>query len=316
MGLFKSKSAKQEISQLELTPSNEQGAQNGLAFVAIVKDEADSIVEWIRFHLAAGVDHFFFYDDGSTDDTVANIQKTLPSEMFTLTPWKQRLKDAKGPKTIHNQPLAYAHAVSNYGAGYRWMGFFDIDEFLFPVEANSINDVLKDLQFADTILLPWAMFGRNGNKTTPNAIIPNFTQRMRDPFASNVSGLLNFKCLVRPSAVTKVYNHGFETNHSKILYNSGGVKFEFGQHQNSKFQSNPKLQLNHYYAKSDAQLAEKIAKGSIGLSKFTESFKTDDSRARMLTRRVKEIERDVVTDVAIQSYCERIGFRAQTTENT
>ncbi len=313
MKIFRSKSAKQEISQLELTPSNEPGAKSGLAFVAIVKDEADAIIEWIQFHLAAGVDHFFFYDDGSTDETVTNIRKTLSMDKYTLTPWKQRLKDAKSPKTIHNQPLAYAHAVSNYGASYRWMGFFDIDEFLFPVDADSICEVLDDLKFADTILIPWTMFGRNGHEITPKTIIPNFTERMRDPFASTVSGLMNFKCLVNPSVVTKVYNHGFETNGNQTLYNTAGVRFTFGQHQNSNFQSNSKLQLNHYYAKSDEQMAQKIAKGSIGFSKFTASFKTVDSRSRMLTRRVREIERDVVTDVGIQTYCERIGFGSQTT---
>lgn len=309
MRLFWSKSSKQEIVQLQLASSGEPGTGSGLAFVAIVKDEAASLSEWIQFHLAAGVDHFIFYDDGSTDETTAIIRRTLPLAKFTLIPWKQRLKDANGPKTLHNQALAYAHAVSNYNANFRWMGFFDIDEFLFPVVENSIPTVLNDLEHADTILLPWTMFGRNNYTTTPQTIIPNFTERMRDPLTARVKGLLNFKCLVRPSAVTKVYVHGFETNDNKTIHNTAGVEFQFGQHRGPEFQINPRFQLNHYYAKSDKQLAEKIAKESIGFSKFTASFKTKDGRTRALTRRVHEIERDTVTDRGIISYCDRIGFR-------
>ena len=40
-----------------------------LAIVAIVKDEAHYLKEWLDYHLAAGVDHFFIYDNDSKDDT-------------------------------------------------------------------------------------------------------------------------------------------------------------------------------------------------------------------------------------------------------
>lgn len=309
MRLFRSRSKKQEIVQLNLVPTDKVRAQVGLAFVAIVKDEAASVFEWIQFHLSAGVDYFFFYDDGSTDETVAIIHQALPLGKFTIIPWKQRLKDAKSCKTIHNQALAYAHAVSNYGENFRWMGFFDIDEFLFPLDGNSIDAVLGDLLHADTILMPWTMFGRNGHMTTPQTITPNFTQKMRSPLTTQVKGVLNFKCLVNPSVVTKVYVHGFETNENQQVYNTAGVGFQFGAHKCTEFLDGSRLQLNHYYAKSDEHLAAKIAKGSIGRSKFTARFKTSEDRIATLTRRVHEIERDVVTDREIISYCDRIGFK-------
>ncbi len=35
-----------------------------------------------------------------------------------------------------SQTLAYAHAIMNFGADWRWMAFVDIDEFLFLAEGD------------------------------------------------------------------------------------------------------------------------------------------------------------------------------------
>ncbi len=36
--------------------------------MAILKDEAPNMEEWLCHHMAIGVDHFFLYDNGSTDE--------------------------------------------------------------------------------------------------------------------------------------------------------------------------------------------------------------------------------------------------------
>ena len=309
MRIFPSRSKKLEATQFYVQPPSSAGNGSGIALAVIVNNEAASIGEWLRFHEAAGVDHFILYDDGSTDDTIRIARQILPPENLTIMPWSQRLRDASPQgRVIHSQGLAFAHAISNFRDRFRWMGFIDIDEFLFPTLANSIPDALAGMAHVDNILLPWQMFGRQGFSHTPEKVLPNYLQRHRDPYSSAVKGILNFKCVVNPAATTKVYVHGFETNGNKTIWNSAGQEFQFGGHYKPIFNAHHALQLNHYFAKSDQQLAEKIAKGSIGLSEFTKDFKGSDERATKLTNRVLEMERDTVEDRGILDFCERIGF--------
>ena len=308
MRLFKSKSKQLEAVQFYVQPSSDKGPVEGVAIAVLVKNEAASIGEWLHFHKAAGVDAFIIYDDGSTDATIDIARRAVGEGALTVIPWSQRIQDAKLGRAIHNQGLAFAHAIGNFRHKYRWMGFIDIDEFLFPTAANSIPDALKDLAHADNILLPWQMFGRQGFEKTPDPVIPHFTQRYRDPYDVRVKGILNVKCLVNPSKVTKAYVHGFETNGNQTIWNAAGKQFEFGEHRNVVFNDAPALKLNHYYIKSDEELAEKINKGSIGDSSFTASFKTRSNREAMLLRRLNEIERDTVEDRGIQEFCARINF--------
>ena len=39
-----------------------------LSVCAIYKNEARYLAEWLEFHLLAGVEHFFLYNNNSTDD--------------------------------------------------------------------------------------------------------------------------------------------------------------------------------------------------------------------------------------------------------
>lgn len=308
MRLFKSNSKKHEAVQFYVEPPETVGTGKGIALAVLVKNEAASISEWLRFHKAAGVDHFILYDDGSVDNTLAIAESAVGDDALTIIPWCQRIQDASLNRAIHNQGLAFAHAIANFRQVFRWMGFIDVDEFLFPTEADSIPDALGGLTNVDNILLPWQMFGRQGFTETPEAVLPNYLQRYRDPFDVKVKGVLNFKCLVNPSKVTKAYVHGFETHGNTTIWNSIGQKFQYGQHRDASFSQSPALQLNHYYVKSDAQLREKTNKGSIGDSTFTAAFKNRSDREAMLLRRLHEIERDTVEDRGIITFCERIGF--------
>ncbi len=308
MRLFKSDSKKHEAVQFFIQSAKTPPTGVGIALAVLVKNEAASISEWLRFHRAAGVEKFILYDDGSTDATVATAYEAVGMDALTVIPWAQRIQDASLQRAIHNQGLAFAHAIGNFRQDFRWMGFIDIDEFLFPTKADSLPEVLDGLMHVDNILLPWQMFGRQGFVETPDQVLPNYVQRYRDPFDVKVKGILNFKCLVNPSKVTKAYVHGFEVNGTKRIWNSAGQEFEYGQHRNPEFNHAPALQLNHYYVKSDAQLEEKTNKGSIGDSAFTSAFKKRSDRETMLLRRLTEIERDTVEDRGIIDFCDRLGI--------
>jgi GT2 family glycosyltransferase len=67
-------------------------------------DEARDLREWIEFHRLQGVERFYLYDNGSTDDTEEVVRPYVEEGIAELVPWPhagaQRLDDrrrARGP---------------------------------------------------------------------------------------------------------------------------------------------------------------------------------------------------------------------------
>ena len=276
------------ISKLRITPPKPHPDRAGLAIAVVVKNEARHIGEWLDFHLKAGVSHFILYDNGSTDETIEVARSRLPDGKLTLLPWDQKLFDGRSGVEIHNQVLAFAHALRNFGGQFRWMAFTDIDEFLAPMKSGDLLSALAPLSAAAHISLPWHMFGRCGHEEAPDGgIVANYTQRARDPLAS--SHALNWKCIVDPCRVTGVRVHGFEIEGEAAGVNDVGQMSTHQRRSNPSFYSNAAIQLNHYYTRSNKELQAKIDRGS---NKTVEAQK----HIKRVMRIVDAIEADTVED--------------------
>ena len=94
------------ISRLRVTPPPPKAERAGVVIVLIAKNEARHIAEWARFHHRAGVSHFVVYDNGSSDETQAELRAALPAEALTLVPWAQQRFRTQTGREIHNQVLA------------------------------------------------------------------------------------------------------------------------------------------------------------------------------------------------------------------
>lgn len=286
------------ITRIAIAPPPAASDREGLALVLIVRNEARHIAEWAQFHRAAGVSQFFVYDNGSTDGTVEAIRRALPETALTVIPWAQRRFRTMTGREIHNQVLAYAHALMNFGAAFRWMAFIDVDEFLVPVTARSIPEAMRGLEGAAHVSLPWQMFGRGGNATPPEGgVVANYLHRARDSFA--LTHGLNFKCLVDPSRVTEVGVHGFGIDGREEGVNDVGQHAAHKDRVKPAFASRARLQLNHYYTRSDAELQAKIGRGS---NKHVQA----DKHIRRVMRIVNAIEADTVEDRTAVDFVARL----------
>ena len=67
-----------------------------LAVVAIMKGEEPYVKEWLDYHLLAGVDHFFIYDNESTPEFKEILQPYINAGIVTYTfyPGKARQYEA------------------------------------------------------------------------------------------------------------------------------------------------------------------------------------------------------------------------------
>lgn len=286
-----------KVARLGLDPPAPQAGRQGVALVLVVRNEARHIGEWARFHRLAGSRQVIVYDDGSSDATLAELAGALEPDQLRVIPWHQRLVDLPWQRQIHNQLLAYAHAASNFGGGFRWMAFIDADEFLVPKRGTSLDAALSHLGPAvRCVSLPWHMFGRCGHQLPPSGgVVANYRHRAADPMAG-----VNFKCLVDPCHLTSLRVHRMAVDRGELTWNDRGQMFRFSDRQRSAFYSADHLQLNHYYTRSAAELEEKIRRGP-NLSAKAAAYR------RKVMRTVARIERDVVTDDAAVRFLERAG---------
>lgn len=275
------------ITRICITPPTAKADRSGVAIVLIVRNEARHIAEWARFHLHAGVGAFFVYDNASTDGTIEAIRAAIPGDALTVIPWRQpRFRTTTG-REVHNQVLAYAHALANFGPAFRWMAFIDVDEFMVPVTAASIPVALQGLEDAAHVSLPWHMFGRNGHEVPPEGgVVKNYLNRA-DP--QELTHGRNFKCLVDPTRVTEVGVHGFDIEGRAEGVNDAGQRAAHKDRDQPGFFSRQRLQLNHYYTRSNAELQAKIGRGS---NKDVQA----DKHIRRVMRIVTAIEADTVED--------------------
>ncbi len=286
------------IGRIGLVPPRPAPDRRGLALVLIVRDEAEHIAEWAEFHRRAGARAVVVYDNGCRDATIPILRETLGARL-TVVPWRQLVSDAGLRREIHNQTLAYAHAASNFGAEFRWMAFIDADEFLIPKRAADLDGALAHLGEAANVSLPWHMFGHSGHRTPPEGgILRNYTRRAADPM-SDLRGVRAFKCIVDPCRLTAAGVHSFETDGTDRTANDRGEAVPLAGRTQRRFYSADHLQLNHYYARSEAELEAKIGRGPNLASKASEY-------ARKVRRTVANIQKDEVEDRAALDYLARL----------
>jgi len=296
MGLFRRKA--ERASRMNIRPPVPAGDRHGLAIVLIVKDEEKYLPDWLSFHAAAGARHIFIYDNGSTDKT-AEIARDFGGCETTVIPWVFSADIVKPAVLLHQQVVSYCHAVSTFGAQFRWMTFIDIDEYLVPKAGISFGDTLHSLDAFTNISLPWVMFGHNGHDIAPEEPLP-FAYTAR---AGEISRpLLNFKCIVDPCDVTQVSVHKFQTRKmgTASVNTLGKIASDYKKRREPDFFTTDGLQLNHYYLMSREELQRKLHRGGV-------SGVENDRRIAAVTEKAAMIEAAPVKDTAAPDFLLRVG---------
>ena len=290
--------------RIEIDPPPPRADRYGAAIATVLRDEEHYVAEWVSFHRSVGVRHFFVYDDGSTDRTLPILRDLLPQAELTILPWRFGMRDVRMGLPLNRQVLAFAHAILNFGADYRWMAFIDVDEFILPKTGRTIEEALAGANGFPNISLPWHMFGTNGHKTRPaGPVTRNYTLRARDPM-SRMKNVMNFKCIVDPCAVSEVSVHHFSTKEfGDKTANDDGKVVPLDKRKSPDFYSSRHLQLNHYYTRSEEEFRRKIERGGVSPTVW-------EKRKTRLTIALENIEKDQFEDRAMMNFLDenRISF--------
>lgn len=228
-----------------------------ISIVAVLKDEAPYIKEWIEYYKLLGVNHFYLYDNKSSDNVYEILKPYIKQKTVT---YKYVNSDC------HPQVQMYTSAVKKYRYKTKYMLFVDIDEFAVPVEKEnrSFLEIVDDIFSKDNkiggIGINWLCYGSSGHITKPEKlVIESYLYRAKNDYEANI----HVKTIANPR---KIKIAGI---HSPIFYsdfyntNEEGIAFS-GVQEYSPFNYNCKyehLRINHYSAKSKEEGEKRIAKG-------------------------------------------------------
>jgi hypothetical protein len=87
------------------------------------KQNHRNALQWVYYHWLLGFQHFWLYENESTDDTRAVLGTLVARGLVTLLDWP-------GPLGAQKRQLEHCFNASGPAGQTRWMGSFDADEFV------------------------------------------------------------------------------------------------------------------------------------------------------------------------------------------
>ena len=246
-----------------------------LAVAAIFKDEGHYLKEWLDYHLLAGVEHFYLYNNDSSDDFREVLAPYVKENLVTLIDWPGKLM----------QYPAYNDTTEKFRFECRYLAFIDIDEFIFPKSTRSVVEVVDEILSADPnaagLAINWQFFGSNGQEKADysRGVLERFTRRAPRHFTEDLpdhKGNASVKSIINPRRADYLWNPHFAIYFPSFhAVNENGAVVE--EHFNEPVTAD-KIVVNHYFTKSVEEYADKIKRGrsDIITERSWESFKAHD----------------------------------------
>ena len=232
-----------------------------LAVVAIFKNEAPYFKEWLDYHLLAGVEHFYLYNNDSSDNYKEVLAPYVEKNLVTLTEWSGKMM----------QYLAYNDAIDKYRFDCRYMAFIDLDEFIFPKTNQSIvevvDEILSNIPNAAGLVINWQYFGSNGQDKADysRGILERFTRRApNDWIFINEEGYKLGNNQIKTIANPRLIRYIFHPHYAQYFNGTFSVNSDNKcvQNWNSEPILSDKIVVNHYYVKSFEEFSIKVKRGS------------------------------------------------------
>eukprot|EP00121_Abeoforma_whisleri_P007056 Awhi_evm1s6431 len=222
--------------------------------VIVIKNEVDTLLQHIHYHLLRGVSHFLIYDN----ESYANLEKTLKRSL-------QNLIEAGYVTLFHRRGKGMQQRLFSEGvklaeaAGVEWLIVGDCDEFLILKDNQCIPNYLDQFKEKDlsAVSFQWIMLIRKTPlKTDSSHLLGNIQNTKMEGFQYNPC----LKTIVKPERIVKVpHPHYAVPSKGYFQYNS--------QHEKTDY-LNPCPQvwgfdsfIIHVYVQSIEHLNEKRLRG-------------------------------------------------------
>ena len=214
-----------------------------LAVVAILKNEGPYLKEWLYYHLLAGVDHFYLYDNDSPDNPHEVAEPYIKAGLVDYFHLPGKVVQC-GP---------YNKAFEQFKFHCRYMTFLDGDEFVYPkVDRGGnitqvVDEILSHNPNAAGLGINWHCFGSNGHEKADysRGVLERFTQRAPNDWCGANK---HVKTIANPRKINFLGSPHFPTyfEGSYSVNENGGVVPSYLNYPITT----EKIVINHYHCKS------------------------------------------------------------------
>ena len=228
----------------------------------IIRDESEYLEEWLRWHIAQGVEHFYIYDHGSKHP-VLDFVRSLGGEISERTEvidWSGSHKDA--------QPDAYNDCLRRARGVSRWVGFIDADEHVRVNNGKTMSEFLKNYEKFAGVFANWVTYGANGHVTKSiGPLRERFTKVSHYDKWADVAG----KLITQPIYMAEmiIHNGRAEPGFDIVDEHCRKIKDYMLIIENA---THDYICVDHYYTKSYEEWLAKLRRGS-GDAKFFRKYK-------------------------------------------
>ena len=237
-------------SYIELFGTHDKrNMRHRISLCLIFKNEALFLKEWLDYHLTIGVDHFYLYNNNSTDNYLVVLKPYVEKGLVTLTEWPRP----------NSQFQCYKHCFDTFRRETNWISFLDADEFICLKHEIDINEWIKRFDKYHAINIHWLMFCTGGmlNHDYSKNVIEQYYACWSDFWKHG-------KCMINTRYEIGNYDTYWVHHHTYMFRRILGIKTllpavnqfgyictidkTWGGGNNKRLNSN--IQINHYFTKS------------------------------------------------------------------
>lgn len=234
---------------------HKQKYQYNVSICTIFKNEEKYLKEWIDYHSLVGVDHFYLYNNGSTDNYMSVLKSYVDKGVVEVIDFPN--VDMHLGWNYGTQPACYRNGLDRARGVSKWLCIIDTDEFLVPMTYNTLTRELDHYPKQCVAIYPkWITFGTSYITVHPGEwMITRLFKRAPLDHPNNHHG----KSIVQPEFVeTCLDPHVVKLKAPHGYYNGNGDP-EMGGGVNAS-----RLRIHHYTYRDEAfmrgEKAERVRK--------------------------------------------------------
>jgi hypothetical protein len=233
-----------------IIPCEAKPFKHTLSIGSIFHNEADYMKEWIDYHKIVGVEHFFLYNNNSTDNYLSVLDPYIKAGLVDLIEWPSAQEGNEWINFCYTvQTNAYNDAIIRSRKISKWLALIDLDEFIIPVNYKTVSELLED-KYSDVagLCVNWQCYGTSGigrlNKDYP--MIGQLVMKMEahhpwNRFCKSIVQPLHVEYSISP------HHCAYKKGHRAVVAN---LKKCTGE--KSKAVEISDIRINHYWTRDES----------------------------------------------------------------
>jgi hypothetical protein len=206
-----------------------------LSIGAIFRDEIYWLHEWMEYHHACGIEHFYLFNNDENPQPAEEILKSYIDKGITEVirfPGKRQ------------QMAAYRQAIKISIKKSRWLCLIDLDEFLLPRQCDDLREIMAKYEKYSALAVHWNVFGSSGLQKRPENQIDNFLYRTdeKHPLNRHVKTILTPEYCFPEDSINPHY-FAFHTGYT-VNEKQEPIRSPFGNYTADV------IRINHYAVRS------------------------------------------------------------------